>query len=278
MGSAGLVLLGDLLTLDPQKRINAVDALNHEYFTVAPILAKPSEIPKFEESHELDRRKRHQRIPPPAPAGGTIGVGIRAQHQDPPWDSRVGVNRQGRPYDSRGGSGHPPIGKPRIPPGAHLNAEHRPPWATKNTELPSLPMGRIPPRDHGLPPRPPLPRDDRDRTDRSGGPMERSRLTRNGVSNVDTYIPSYGGPQRGDEGLLPLLPRGRDDGRGERDWNRDYHRDRERDRDRDRDRWERIQRDDRDYVRKRSKSPLYPLPDRDRDRDRDSRRVYGDRR
>ena len=286
MGGAGLVLLGDLLTLDPQKRINAVDALNHEYFTMAPILAKPFEIPKFEESHELDRRKRHQRIPPPAPAGG---VGIRAQNQDPPWDSRVdnrrvnGVwdNRQSRQYDPRGSSGPPPIGQPRIPPGAHLNPEHRPPWAAKNIELQSLPMGRIPPRDHGLPPRPPLPRDDRDRIDRSDGSMERSRLIRNGVKNVDTYIPSYGGPHRSDEVLLPILPHGRDDGRGrERDWDQDSHRDKERGRDRDWDwdRWERMQRDDRDYVRKRSRSPLHPLPDRDRDRDRDSRRAYGDRR
>ena len=260
---------------------------------VAPTPAKPSEIPKFEESHELDRRKRHQRIPP-APAGGTVGVGNRVQNQEPPWDSRgdrrvnggVWDSRQGRPYDPRGGLGPPPTGQPRIPPGAHLNSDHRPPWATKGVELQSLPMGRIPPRDHGLPPRPPLPRDDRDRLDRSGGPMERPRPVRNGVSNVDTYIPSYGGgPPRGDEGLLPPLPRGRDDGRGwdrDRDWDRDYHRDRERDRDRDRDRdwdrWDRMQRDERDYVRKRSRSPLHPLPDRDRDRDRDSRRAYGDRR
>lgn len=280
MGSAGVSLLTELLTLDPRKRINAIDGLKHEYFTALPLPAKPSEIPKFEESHELDRRRRHQRIPP-APAGGTVGVGSRAQNQQLPWDSREDSRRGnggwdsrggggggGRPYDSRGGAGQQPVGQPRIPPGVHTNTDHRPPWAAKSLEPQSLPMGRVPPRDHGLPPRPPMARDDRDRLDRGGGPMERSRSGRNGASNIDTYIPSY---PRGDDGL----PRGRDDSRGwDRDRDRDYHRDR--DRDRDWDRRERPPRDDREYVRKRSRSP--PHPPLDRDRDRDSRRAYGDRR
>lgn len=282
-------LLSELLLLDPRKRINAIDALKHEYFTATPLPAKPSEIPKFEESHELDRRRRHQRIPP-APQGGTVGVGSRAQNQQMPWESREDSrrgngawdSRGGRPYDSRGGSGPPPT-QSRIPPGAHLNSDHRPPWAALKVEPQSLPMGRVPPRDHGLPPRPPMARDDRDRLERGGGgAMERSRSARNGVNNIDTYIPSYNDkPPRGDEGILPPLPRGRDDSRGwDRDRDRDYHRDRDRDRDRERDweRRERVPRDDRDYVRKRSRSPPHPLPDRDRDRERDGRRAYGDRR
>lgn len=274
MGSAGISLLSELLLLDPRKRVNAIDALKHEYFSAHPLPAKPGEIPKFEESHELDRRRRHQRAPA-APAGGTVGVGNHVNN-DVPWGNSRGDSRRngvwdsqrqvGRSYDNRGNSGPPPSssGPPRIPPGAHGNSEHhRPAWAKNEPQ--NLPMGRVPPRDLGLPPRPPPARDDRDRDRGGGGPMERSRSARNGANSIDTYIPSYGGP--GPRDGPP--PRDRDDGRGwdrDRDRDRDYHRERlDRDRDRDwRDRG-RDMRDERDYVRKRSRSPLHP-PDRDRDR------------
>jgi len=87
--------------------------------------------------------------------------------------------------------------------------------------------------------------------------MERSRSGRNGMSNIDTHIPSYGGPPKGDDGLLPPLPRGRDDSRGwDSDRDRDYYRDRYRDRDWNR--RDRLPRDGRGYVRKRSRSPFCP--------------------
>lgn len=281
MGSAGVSLLSELLMLDPRKRINAIDALKHEYFTAEPLPALPGDIPKFEESHELDRRRRNQRVLPPAPAGGTVGVGM---HGGPEWgrggDSGTswgnghanGRRRddnwrsQSRPHDSRPPPGTSGGGPPRIPPGSHFNTDHRPPWAKDSGAQSSLPMGRNPPTDrrdpHGLPARPPVSNHDRDRGDRdrppAGNAMERSRSGRNGASNIDTYIPSYGGPGgRGDDGPPPR--------------NRAWDRDRDRDRDRDWDRRDRG-RDDRDYVRRRSKSPL----DRDRDRDR-AREIYGRR-
>ncbi|KAG7194864.1 serine/threonine protein kinase, CMGC, CDC2/CDK sub [Scheffersomyces spartinae] len=53
----GLDLLSGLLTLDPYKRLNAQDAMKHLFFTELPLPLKPSELPKFEECHEIDREK-----------------------------------------------------------------------------------------------------------------------------------------------------------------------------------------------------------------------------
>ncbi|KAF3479585.1 CMGC/CDK protein kinase [Arthroderma uncinatum] len=71
-GPVAISLLTELLRLDWRKRINAIDALKHPYFTTPPLPARPGDIPSFEDSHELDRRKfRGQKAAlPPAPAGG----------------------------------------------------------------------------------------------------------------------------------------------------------------------------------------------------------------
>ncbi|KAL9628294.1 MAG: hypothetical protein Q9164_007331, partial [Protoblastenia rupestris] len=76
-GSLFISLISELLNLDWRKRINAVDALQHPYFKTEPLPAKSGDIPQFQESHELDRRKfREQKAnPPPAPAGGSVGMG-----------------------------------------------------------------------------------------------------------------------------------------------------------------------------------------------------------
>lgn len=76
-GSAAISLLTELLKLDWRKRINAIDAMEHPYFKNPPLPAKPVDLPQFESSHELDRRKfRGQKAAlPPAPAGGTVGMG-----------------------------------------------------------------------------------------------------------------------------------------------------------------------------------------------------------
>ncbi|KAG4436951.1 serine/threonine protein kinase [Cadophora sp. M221] len=76
-GSGAISLLNELLKLDWKKRTNAIDALQHPYFRTHPLPAKPGDLPTFEDSHELDRRKfRSQKAaPPPAPKGGTVGMG-----------------------------------------------------------------------------------------------------------------------------------------------------------------------------------------------------------
>ncbi|KAJ5984432.1 Serine/threonine-protein kinase bur1 [Penicillium waksmanii] len=81
-------LLGELLKLDWRKRINAIDALKHPYFTTPPLPLHPGEIPTFADSHELDRKKfREQRAPgPPAPPVGSADTtpGSRVQPEEGP--------------------------------------------------------------------------------------------------------------------------------------------------------------------------------------------------
>ncbi|KAJ8183870.1 hypothetical protein LV157_005818 [Aspergillus fumigatus] len=71
-------LLEELLKLDWRKRINAIDAINHPYFSSPPFPARPGELPSFEDSHEFDRRRfRGQRgAIPPAPAGGSVEIAV----------------------------------------------------------------------------------------------------------------------------------------------------------------------------------------------------------
>ncbi|KAI5301644.1 serine/threonine protein kinase, CMGC, CDC2/CDK sub [Ascosphaera pollenicola] len=63
-------LLSELLKLDWRKRINAIDALDHPYFTTEPLPTPLKDIPKYEDSHELDRRRYRntRKDNPPAPA------------------------------------------------------------------------------------------------------------------------------------------------------------------------------------------------------------------
>lgn len=61
MGEKGADLLSKLLTLDPKKRFNALDALEHSYFSSEPLPLQPQQLPKYEESHEIDR-ERFKRI------------------------------------------------------------------------------------------------------------------------------------------------------------------------------------------------------------------------
>lgn len=50
-------LLSKMLTLDPYKRYNALDALNHSFFSSEPLPDTPQQLPKFEECHEIDRER-----------------------------------------------------------------------------------------------------------------------------------------------------------------------------------------------------------------------------
>ncbi|KAI9023658.1 kinase-like domain-containing protein [Phycomyces nitens] len=53
-------LIDKLLVLDPTKRLTALEALNHDYFYSEPLPADPALLPKYEASHEFDRRKIKQ--------------------------------------------------------------------------------------------------------------------------------------------------------------------------------------------------------------------------
>lgn len=145
-GSLAISLLSELLKLDWRKRVNAMDALKHPYFHSPPLPARPGELPQFEDSHELDRRKfRGQRQAlPPAPAGGSVGMGPNGQWAE---NGRPPPNMQrGRgPHNHQNGQGHhhrplPPHSRP-YPPGPEGEMYRRPPL----------------PQDSGLPlpPKPP---------------------------------------------------------------------------------------------------------------------------
>lgn len=68
MGDSGTDLLSRMLTLDPLQRYNALDALDHDYFKTDPLPVAPSDIPKYEESHEIDKERfKRLRLAPPAP-------------------------------------------------------------------------------------------------------------------------------------------------------------------------------------------------------------------
>ncbi|ORX59041.1 Pkinase-domain-containing protein [Hesseltinella vesiculosa] len=53
-------LMDRFLTLDPLRRITALEALDHDYFYSKPMPAEPGDLPKYEASHELDRRRAKQ--------------------------------------------------------------------------------------------------------------------------------------------------------------------------------------------------------------------------
>lgn len=216
------------MKLDWRTRINAIDALEHPYFKMAPLPMEPHEIPTYEESHELDRRKFQDRKAalPPAPKGGTVGIGPDAN------GATAGFN-SGDGYGGRNGA---PNGRFR---GA--DDHRRPAWQRDR----GPPPGRGPPPDRGG-------RDDdyRDRgppRGRPGGPPGQR-----GGPDTDTYIPSYGredgARRRDDRPRDDRRPPNRDDRRPDRD--RDHRtsrsrspgmerRDRDRERDRDRDMYRR---------------------------------------
>lgn len=250
-GSTAISLLSQLLQLNWRTRINAMDALNHPYFSEDPQPARPGDLPRYEPSHELDRRRfRSQRANlPPAPPGGNVG---RAPPPPPPPPPRAGNgdgNGYRRDHDWRGGYSNAgrgdhyrsgPDGRaPNLLPGQSHGPIRQPAWAN--------------PQDARLPPRPNL----GGRAPEAGavggrgrGPPRTGREARG-----DTYVPTYTddahrrgwGPPAGSD-----WP-GRGRGRNSPD---------DRDRDRDRD-WRKDER-----RRSRSRSPKN---DRERDKAREAR-------
>merc|ERR1719443_2019312 len=57
-------LLRKLLTMDPDQRLTADDALDHEYFWSDPVPATPDQLPKYPPSHEFTAKKRRQAAQP----------------------------------------------------------------------------------------------------------------------------------------------------------------------------------------------------------------------
>lgn len=191
-GSSVISLLGELLKLDWRKRINAIDALQHPYFKSPPLPAKPGDLPQFEESHELDRRKfRGQRAAlPPAPAGGTVGMGPNGE-----WVNGSGLaDRADVPRNIALGPQNPPRSSQQDGRNAGNSLHNRGPTVSD----PQASRRTAWQRDHGLPPRPPPSKDGFHYRTGEGPPMNRQRFPPHrvipqsyGTTRGDTYIPSY---------------------------------------------------------------------------------------
>ncbi|KAJ2495455.1 serine/threonine protein kinase, CMGC, CDC2/CDK sub, partial [Coemansia sp. RSA 2052] len=97
-------LLDQLLQLDPRRRPDAVAALNHRLFFTSPFPARFEDMPKFEHSHEFDRRKQRQQ-----------------QRQQQQQNSNLSAGHQ--PAHTQ----HPPLPPPPLPPHAppHHQASQR---------------------------------------------------------------------------------------------------------------------------------------------------------
>ncbi|KAE8147362.1 kinase-like domain-containing protein [Aspergillus avenaceus] len=197
--SAAISLLRELLKLDWRKRINAIDALKHPYFFNHPLPALPGELPHFEDSHEFDRRRfRGQRaVMPPAPAGGSVGMGPNGS-----WSSNSN-NRQVADSRSNRIPGVARYGKLNNH-GGQGNALRRS-YDTRGNEIPhswsrqsiedthrAFPSWQ---KEGGLPPKPPAP------SHQGWGPNYSGRVGRDrnypsrfggrSDGNVDSYIPTY---------------------------------------------------------------------------------------
>ena len=255
-GSSAISLLSEFLKLDWRKRVNAIDALDHPYFKNPPLPSKPGDIPRFEDSHELDRRKfRGQRAAlPPAPAGYDVGMGSNGD-----WAHNNGTGNNHNLQRLRGGNANFHNSQQSQPQrrNAHDQRAPKPPQDQRNLGPPVLPPLHRPTwaRDavNGLPPRPPpsnvgwggLSWTGEGSLDMARGrPSARASSLRGGVSQVDTYIPSYANREDGF--------RGREDGQRRDD--RGRHGDRR-------------EHDPRDPGRRRSRSP-------DPHRDRANRELY----
>ena len=181
-----------------------MDALKHPYFFNPPLPARPGEIPPFEDSHELDRRKfRGQKAAlPPAPAGGSVGMGPNGE-----WTSGSGVRA---PIDGKS-SRIPSAARPGNisgPPSARRPYDNRPPEPLRGhkRKASAEPPGQHQPawkREANLPPKPPAPANppawQSAQNWRGGGPnfdQRRDRPPRSGRGGDgrSSYVPNYGNP------------------------------------------------------------------------------------
>ncbi|KZT00647.1 Pkinase-domain-containing protein [Laetiporus sulphureus 93-53] len=182
IGPETVDLLDKLLTCNPRERITAEQALDHDYFWTDPLPADPKTLPRYEASHEFDKRGRRQQ----APVGPVLGQHMNEmprqlpppahmqRHRAPPPREAFrsgppphfygGAHNQGPPqpaypsYPPAQGYAHPPQ---RYPPGPGP----MPPASTLMpiTLRPGQPPPQIapwqppPPRPVHLPPRPQAP-------------------------------------------------------------------------------------------------------------------------
>ncbi|KAE9396462.1 kinase-like protein [Gymnopus androsaceus JB14] len=146
LGHETLDLMEQLLTCNPQKRITASQALEHDYFWTDPMPADPKTLPTYEASHEFDKRRGPPVPPNPGPPGGPPGPPPNPGPPGPP-------NPPPEPPSPPPNPG-PPLGPPNPPP--------EPPGPLPNPGPPPGPPNPPPgppgpPPNPGPPPGPPNP-------------------------------------------------------------------------------------------------------------------------
>ncbi|KZT68342.1 Pkinase-domain-containing protein [Daedalea quercina L-15889] len=177
IGSETVDLLDKLLSCNPRERLTAEQALDHDYFWTDPLPADPKSLPKYEASHEFDKRGRRQDHPsvsyiaaaggarpfPPPNAPPNYGHGpLQPPHRRPPPPRehfRTAPTNHGLPpppFPSYSSQGYP------NPP----QRFHAPPAPPPPTTLPPITlrpgqpppgMGQWPPLDVTRPDMPPYP-------------------------------------------------------------------------------------------------------------------------
>ena len=196
MSPKALSLLQSLLLLDWRKRLTAIDALEHPYFTSHPLPSRPGDLPKYADSHELDRRRfRDQKAAlPPAPAGGAVGQGPEGEFTDGRMDGAgAGGHRGagwGRDYRYRGHDGRDGRGYERgLAPPPYDSRQRGPPYPPHKSgwdRRPPPPPHAYPHEDQLPPPRN-APRDDR--PSRPLGPYSSSNGNSNNPRDIANVAP-----------------------------------------------------------------------------------------
>ena len=248
LGSDGVALLADLMALNSKQRPTAEQALEHAFFSTAPLPADPLDLPQFETSHEID--KAHY-------SRDAKRTALSAQLEQP--QPRAVPASAVHPRENSNGSGpvqqgaRQPLRAPPAPSDPHAG-EAGGDWNRDRART----------LDRGAPEvrsSPPPPHRDRDRGDRDVRDRDRDR-DRDGHRDRHRDIRDR--------------PRDRDRDYDRRDRDRDRGRDRDRERDRDRDRdYERRDPRDRDYDRPRDRSHERRRPSKDRNTEyqRDRNRI-----
>lgn len=201
-------LLAGLLRLDPVKRLSASEALQHAYFTTDPLPANPEDLPNYEASHELDKRKHDadrralQPVPKPPEAAGQMAGASAPDNRAAARDS-VPPQTSAWPRPSENGSRGREADRPR----EYSRYDDRGP-----RDDPHKPAAYS--REH-------------DST------RYRSDPDRDRHPAVDTYIPSYSKARHSPDRYRRRSRERYGDSR-DRYGGRDHYRDHSRDRDRDR--------------------------------------------
>ncbi|KAJ3747956.1 kinase-like domain-containing protein [Lentinula detonsa] len=220
IGPETVDLLDQLLICNPQKRITASQALEHDYFWTDPLPADPKTLPSYEASHELDKRS-HRQHQGPHGAIGPPGPGPQPPHNNHhniPHDHHSRRNRplppplnrpHGQYHDNRNLHQPPqPHGPPIHFSGAYGNVPPSGPmYGNKNLSLPPPPPTGHPPG--AMPPKGQFRRGPYNDNSRDGQPPRDNRNRREPPRFRDNALPSADGlPPRPAAPLGPPGDRG----------------------------------------------------------------------